>query len=86
MRISRTPSPLLAWSAMLGIAAFGIGAATVLAQVPVPGRGGVSPAGVVPLDRGIAAANDEIRRRRYVPPPPGARPAAASMSAIVVAA
>ena len=56
MRISRTPSPFLAWSAMLSIAAFGIGAATALAQVPVPGRGGVSLAGVVPLDRVIATS------------------------------
>ena len=59
MRIPRSPSPFLAWSAMLTVAFCGIGAETTLAQVPVPGRGGVSLAGVVPLDRVIAIVNDE---------------------------
>jgi peptidyl-prolyl cis-trans isomerase SurA len=44
---------------MLTVAFCGIGAETTLAQVPVPGRGGVSLAGVVPLDRVIAIVNDE---------------------------
>ncbi len=58
----RIPSPLWpfpAWSAMLTAAFCGIGAVTAMAQVPVPGRGGVSLAGIVPLDRVIAIVNDE---------------------------
>jgi len=59
MRIPRSPSPILAWSALLTVACCGIGAATALAQVPAPVRGGVSLAGIVPLDRVIAIVNDE---------------------------
>jgi peptidyl-prolyl cis-trans isomerase SurA len=59
MRIPRSPSPFLAWSAVLTVACCGIGAVTALAQVPVPGRGGASLAGIVPLDRVIAIVNDE---------------------------
>jgi peptidyl-prolyl cis-trans isomerase SurA len=59
MRIPRSPAPMHAWSAMLTIALVAFGAGTALAQAPVPGRGGVSLAGVVPLDRVIAIVNDE---------------------------
>jgi peptidyl-prolyl cis-trans isomerase SurA len=59
MRIPRSPSPVLAWSALLAVACCGLGAVTALAQGPAPGRAGVSLAGVVPLDRVIAIVNDE---------------------------
>jgi peptidyl-prolyl cis-trans isomerase SurA len=59
MRIPGSPPSFLAWTAMLTIAVFGLGAVSALAQAPAPRRGGVSLAGVVPLDRVIAIVNDE---------------------------
>ncbi len=59
MRIPGSPPPFLAWNAMLTVAVLGLGAVSALAQAPAPGRGGVSLAGVVPLDRVIAIVNDE---------------------------
>ena len=59
MRTPSSRSPFPAWSALLAAAFCVIGAVTALAQVPVPGRGGASLAGIVPIDRVIAIVNDE---------------------------
>jgi peptidyl-prolyl cis-trans isomerase SurA len=59
MRTFRSSSPSLAWSARLTAAVCAIGALSALAQAPTPARGGVSLAGIVPLDRVIAIVNDE---------------------------
>jgi peptidyl-prolyl cis-trans isomerase SurA len=56
MPILRHSMRVLAWSFSLLAAACAVSA---LAQTPAPARGGVSPAGVVPLDRVIAIVNDE---------------------------
>jgi peptidyl-prolyl cis-trans isomerase SurA len=59
MRILRSPSTALAWSLVLTAAVGAIGAFSASAQAQAPARGGVSLAGVVPLDRVIAVVNDE---------------------------
>ena len=56
MPILRSPAHFLAWSAVLAAA---VCAVSALAQAPAPARGGVSLAGIVPLDRVIAIVNDE---------------------------